>query len=257
MFDFLKRKKYGLALGAGGAKGLIHIGVIKALEELNIKITHIGGTSIGSLVGGMYALWGDVSKIEDIFLNFDKKDLGKMLRSDISLTQGIFKGKAILEEIGKHFGDATFADCKIPFVAITVDLLTGEKIYHTEGLLKNAARASCSVPLVFKPYEMNGRFLIDGGVAECVPVKATKSIGAKKVIAVNIQGFPTEKEKLNFKNLSMRIYKACMYHIAKRDTELADKKLFIDLSDRKTEELIENAKEYIQMGYDRTIELFS
>jgi len=257
MFDFLFKKKYGLALGAGGAKGIVYIGVIKALKELDIKITHIGGSSIGSLIGGMYALWGDINKVEEIVLSYDSKELIKLFRSDIGFSKGIFKGDLVLEEIEKYIENSKIEDCKIPFVAVAVDLLTGEKIYHTNGLLKDAIRASCSIPLIFKPYELNGRYLVDGGLAECVPIKATKSIGAKRVIGVNVQDFPNRNERINLKNLSLRTYIASMYHLGKRDMELAEKKLHFDLVDYSIEELVDNAEKYIDMGYEETKKLFS
>ena len=258
MFDFIfNNKKYGLALGAGGAKGLVHIGVIKALEELKIKITHIGGSSVGSLIGGMYALWGDIQKVESIVLSYDKKRLTELFTTDIGLLHGVFKGEKVLGEIEQYVGNAKISDCKIPFVAVSLDLLNGEKVYHTSGLLKDAIRASISIPLVLKPYELNGRYLIDGGIAECVPIEATKSIGAKKIIGVDIQGFPTMNEKMNLKSLSSRVYKASMFHLGKKDLEFADKRLEFNLSDYTISELIDNREKYIQDGYDETLKLFN
>jgi NTE family protein len=256
MFNIFK-KKYGLALGSGGAKGLVHIGVIKALEELDIRITHIAGSSAGSLIGGSYALWGDIKKVEDIVLDFKGKDIKKMFTSDIGLKKGLFKGDSALEILDEHLGDAKFSDCKIPFVAVSVDILTGKKIYHSDGLLKDALMASSSIPLVFKPYELNGRYLVDGGLAESVPVEAVKSIGAKKVIGVNIEGLTKCSGKLNLKTLSTKIYNTAFYHQALKDLRLADKKLQFDLEQFSTQELMDNAEEYIQMGYDETMKLFT
>jgi NTE family protein len=170
---------------------------------------------------------------------------------------GVFNGDLILDELDKYLGDKKFSDCKIPFIAVSVDLLTGKKFYHTKGFLKDAVRASCSIPLIFKPYELNGRFLVDGGLVECVPIEATKSIGAKKVIGINIEGFPSESEKFNLKNLASRVYHAGIYNIAKRDLKEADKKLSFDLVDYSLKELVDNAEKYIKMGYDETIELFT
>jgi NTE family protein len=103
MFEFLKnikgKERYGLALGAGGAKGFVHIGVIKALEEMGIEITHIAGSSIGSLIGGLYALWGNISKVEDIFLSYDSNKLNDLLGGDVGLTKGVLKGDSFLNEL--------------------------------------------------------------------------------------------------------------------------------------------------------------
>jgi len=257
MFDFLKSKKYGLALGAGGAKGISYIGVLKALEDLKFEITHVAGSSAGSLIGGMYALWGDVKKVEDTVLEYDKKKLIKMFRSDISLSKGVFRGDNFLEELNIIFGDTQISDCKIPYIAVSVDILSGEKIYHTNGLLKDAIRASCSIPFVFKPYELNGRYLVDGGLAENVPVDALKSIGAKKVIGVDTQGFPDFNEKMNLKNLGSRIYRASMVFTAQRDIKLTDKRIHFELDNLSLEELLDNAKENINLGYEETMKIFS
>lgn len=256
MFDFLLKKKYGLALGAGGAKGFIHIGVIKALEELNIEITHVGGSSVGSLVGGMYALWGDIQKVEDIVLKYDSRDISKLFRSDIGLSKGVFKGDAVIGEVDKYLGNAKLSDCKIPFIAVSVDLLTGEKVYHNQGFLKDAIRASCSIPLLFQPYEFNGRCLVDGCVAEAVPVEAVRSIGANKILGVNVLGVSKSRDRINLKNLSSSVYQASVYNIAKRDLEDADKVLNFNLADIPVSKLVDNAEEYIKMGYDRTKKLF-
>jgi NTE family protein len=117
--------------------------------------------------------------------------------------------------------------------------------------------ASSSIPLVFKPYELNGRYLVDGGLAETVPVEAVKSIGAKKVIGVDIEGLPKSSDKLNLKTLSTKIYNTAFYYQGIKDLRLADKKLQFDLEQFSTQELMDNAEEYIQMGYDETIRLFS
>jgi NTE family protein len=257
MFNFLFRKKYGLALGAGGAKGFVHIGVIKALEDLNIKITHIGGSSIGSVVGGMYALWGDIRKIEELVLQYNSKDLNKLLRSDIGLSKGVLKGDFVLNELEKHIADAKFSDCKIPFVAVSVDILSGKKVYHTKGFLKDAIRASSSIPLVFKPYEFNGKYLVDGCLAEAVPVEATKYIGGKKIIGIDLSGVSSSNDKLNLKTLGQRVLQTAIYNIGVKDLQDAEKSLCFNLADISMNDLVDNAEEYIQMGYDETMRLFS
>ena len=254
--NIFKQRKYGLALGSGGAKGFVHIGVIKALEDLDIEITHIGGSSAGSLVGGLYALWKDINKVENVLLNYDKKSLLKIFSYDVTLSKGVFKGENFIKELDKYLGNTKIEDCSIPFVAVSVDIQSGEKIYHTSGLLKDAIRASCSIPGVFTPYELNSMKLIDGGLVECVPVRATKNIGAKKIIGVNIEGFPDSKEKINLKSLTTRVYHAAMYNLGKSDLELADKQLQFNLSTLSMGELIDNAKKYIKMGYEETINLF-
>jgi NTE family protein len=257
MFEFFKGKKgYGLALGAGGFKGFVHIGVIRALEELGVEITHIGGSSIGSIVGGLYALWGDIGKVEKTLLDYDKSKLADMFKTDIGLLQGVFKGDSFIGELDKLVGNANISDCLVPFVAVSVDINNGKKIYHTSGLLKDAIRASCSLPLVFQPYEFNGRQLVDGGLAESVPVEATKSIGARTVLGVNIQGYPAEMDKLNLKSLTERAYRISVYHLAQKDIALADNSLSFNLEDIEAMDLVNEPEKLISMGYDKTKKLF-
>jgi NTE family protein len=259
MFNlFQTKQRYGLALGSGGFKGFVHIGVIKALEELDVEITHIGGSSIGSIVGGMYALWGNIDRVEEMLLSYDKEKLLDMFKSDIGLLQGVFKGDSFIEELDKLIGNASFSDCLIPFVAVSVDINTGEKIYHSSGALKDAIRASCSLPFVFKPYELNGRNLVDGGLAENVPVEATKSIGAREVLGVNVQGFPINNdEKLNLKSLSEKVYRVAIYHLSMKDSALADKALQFNLEDMGSMDMIDNPEDLIEMGYKETMKIFN
>ncbi|KUK77485.1 MAG: Uncharacterized protein XD93_0291 [candidate division WS6 bacterium 34_10] len=259
MFNlFHSKQRYGLALGSGGFKGFVHIGVIKALEELDIEITHIGGSSIGSIVGGMYSLWGNIDRVEEILLSYDKKKLLDMFKGDIGFSQGVFKGDSFIEELDKIVGNASISDCLIPFVAVSVDINTGEKVYHTSGALKDAIRASCSLPYVFKPYELNGRNLVDGGLAESVPVEATKSIGARKVLGVNIQGLPLDtEEKLNLKTLSERAYRTAIYHLSVKDSDLAEKSLLFNLESMDAIDMVDNSKKLIEIGYKKTKKMFS
>ncbi len=256
MFKFFKKNRYGIALGTGGLKGFVHIGVLKALEELDIEITHIGGSSVGSLIGGIYAVHGNINKVEDIVLKYDRKKLLSLFSTDVGLLNGVFKGDNFLDELEKLVGNVKISDCLIPYVAVSVDLLTGEKIYHTTGLLKDAIRASCSIPYVFKPYELNGRVLVDGGLVESVPVQAVESIGAKKVLGINIQDFPREEGNINLKTLGRLIYRASMTHLAQRDVELADMSLNFNLEDMKALEIVDEPETLIEIGYKETKKLF-
>ena len=124
----LFRRKIGLALGAGGARGLAHIGVLKALEMNNIRIDYVTGTSIGALVGGLYALTKDIGLIENISYKTQTKEFVELF-SDPSLRSGLFKGKKVLNLFSDYINDETLIqDTKIPFAVVTVDLKTGKRI---------------------------------------------------------------------------------------------------------------------------------
>lgn len=257
MFDFLFKKRYGLALGAGSSKGIAHIGVIKALNDLNIEITHIGGTSAGSIVGGIYALTGDIRIVEEILNTYESDDFVKILGKDIGINKGIFKGNSLLGELEKHIGNAMIEDCKIPFVAVSTNMRDGKRVYHTTGLLKDAIRASCSMPFIFKPYELDGKILVDGGLSENIPVKAVKSIGAKKVIGVRLNGYDYDEDKLDITHLTNHVLLTTFYNYTIHDLEGAKKSIIFENLDKySNSERLEKKDEIISFAYDKTIAVF-
>jgi len=204
--------KIGLALGEGGRRFYIHIGVLKALKNEGIKLDYIAGTSIGSLIGGLYALWEDVEKIEKytISLDFDKyyttpredvklENIGEtpfiVFYADISkdeidvqFLKGLMDGKILRDEIDRLTNRASFEyDLKIPFKAVTTDLITGEKVVIDKGRISNAIAASMSVPGLSIPFEFEDKMLVDGGLIEPVPVDTVREMGADIVIGVNLR----------------------------------------------------------------------
>lgn len=248
------KKKYSLALGGGGAKGFAHVGVLKALEELNIEISHIGGTSVGSFIGGMYALWKDVSKIEKIAMELDSDELKNLATNYIKINKETEKKDPLLFLIDKYIGDATFDDCILPFVAVTVDLNTGEKVFHTSGSLKHVVRASCSVPFIFGSYEYDGMNLVDGGFTDSVPTEAVRSIGGDKIIGVQLESYQPQKYgKKTFANIQSQTYQSFVYNVAKEDMYLADKKIEFHLERYSVSELFEKRKMIIDVGYQETM----
>ncbi len=179
------RQKIGLALGSGGPKGLSHIGVIKVLEKNNIPIDFIAGSSIGALIGGFYAATKDIKKIEEIALSNNWRQTFSLF-FDPSLHQGFVNGKKIKDFIENVIGKIHFQDLKIPFSAVASDIKTGEAVVLNEGEVTLAIRASCSIPLVFKPVELENRLLVDGGLSLPVPARVVRKMGADLVIAVNL-----------------------------------------------------------------------
>jgi len=186
---FMKRKfkkpKIGLALSAGGPRGLAHIGVLKVLEENGISIDCLAGTSIGSLIGSLYAAGVEIAKLEEIALNVDIKQTAVMLTPTISRS-GLVDGKRMKEFIKLFVGDANIEDLKIPFAAVATDIKTGEEIVIDNGSVAEAVRASISIPGIFTPVRFGDRFLVDGGLSNPVPVSEVKQMGADVIIAVNV-----------------------------------------------------------------------
>ena len=177
-------KKLGLALGAGGSRGVAHIGFLRALEEEGIKPDYICGCSMGSVVGAAYAsgmsprdMWTVVGKLRILDIISPSKQKG-----------GLFGTKKMRQQLLKHIGDLTFDQLNIPFHCIAVDMCTQSVVEFSEGSVLDAVVASSSIPAVFHPLDKDGMRLVDGGVLERVPVQQVKAMGADVVVAVDVMG---------------------------------------------------------------------
>ena len=176
--------KIGLALGGGGARGIAHIGVLKALEESDICVSYISGTSIGALVASYYAFGKNLDDIKEI-----GKDLNFTSVIGFSLhKKGLFSTKSIENMIIKDLGNVNIEDSKIPLSICTTDISTGEQVILTHGNLAKAVCASTAIPGVFIPIELNNRTLIDGGISENVPISLLDKMGAGITIGINLNG---------------------------------------------------------------------
>lgn len=180
----IKNKKIGLALSGGGARGCAHIGVIKALEEAGIKIDYVAGTSIGSLIGAIYAM-GKIDELEKILKALTWQKVIKYF-DPVMPKKALFEGKKIVKLLERIIPGADFKNTSIPFIAIATDLLTGKEIRLQKGKLINAIRASIAIPGIITPAKINRRELIDGGVINPLPVNAVHDLGADIVIAVDL-----------------------------------------------------------------------
>jgi NTE family protein len=177
----------GLALGSGVARGWAHIGVLRALEETGHKPDIIAGTSIGALIGGAY-LSGHMSKLEAWALRLNRIRVSRMF--DFQLRgSGVIAGRRILHEaLHPDMLSRGLSDLPIPFVCVATDLANGHEVWLRTGSLIEALRASYAVPGLFPPVKIDGRWLIDGALANPVPVSVCRAMGAHLTIAVNLNG---------------------------------------------------------------------
>ena len=218
------RPKIGLALGSGGAKGLTHIGVIKVLEDNNIPIDFIAGSSIGACIGGFYAVTGSVKNIEEVALPRNWRQMLSLFL-DPSLHQGLVSGKKIINFIESIIGRIYFKDLEIPLSVVATDIKTGEAVVINEGEVALAIRASASIPLVFKPVKRDDKLLADGGLSLPVPVKIVKKMGADIVIAVNLDSDYFSNNNINsygFYRVVNTSIKILRYHLSSLNAEEAD-----------------------------------
>lgn len=178
------KRKIGLALGSGSARGWAHIGVIKALEEANIPIHCVAGTSIGAFVGAVYVT-GSIANLEKFALQMDWKAV--LSYFDVVFPRrGLLDGSRIYHLISQHTATINVEDARIPFCCIATDLGTGEEVRFYQGNLVDAVRASVSFPGIFTPFVKDGHYLADGGLVNPVPVNVAREMGADVVLAVDL-----------------------------------------------------------------------
>lgn len=182
--------RIGLALGSGLARGFAHIGVVRALKRHGIVPTVISGTSMGALIGGAY-LAGKLDNVEEWAYSLDRKKVKSYLdfgSGIISGGGGLIGGEKLVKLMHDNFGDVRIEDLPDPYTAISTDLVTGHEVWMRKGRLIDAMRASFSVPGIFPPVNVNGRWLIDGALVNPVPVSACNAAGSRMTIAINVNG---------------------------------------------------------------------
>ncbi|MFS0782418.1 patatin-like phospholipase family protein [Bacillus sp. 1P06AnD] len=174
--------KIGLALGSGGARGFAHLGVIKVLLDEGIPVSYVAGSSMGALIGCLYATGTDLPQWQKIVSRFKRKYF-----LDFTVPKmGLIKGNRIRDFIGIFTHWKNIEDLDIPLAVVAANLHTGEKVVFKDGLIADRVRASISIPGIFTPVEIDGNLLVDGGVVDRVPVSVVKEMGADFVIAVDV-----------------------------------------------------------------------
>ena len=185
----VERPRIGVALGGGFARGIAHLGVLRVLEEENIPVDYLTGTSAGALMGISFASRHTIQEIERQARATRFKDFGNWKLS----WMGLASNQKLEHYPRKYLGVNTFEDLRIPLAIAATDLATGEAVYFSHGPLGPALRASCAYPGMFIPVDIDGRFLVDGFLAAPVPVDAARSIGADIVIAVFLEAANNRK----------------------------------------------------------------
>jgi len=178
-----KPAKVALVLGAGSSKGFAHIGVLKILESNKIPIHMIVGTSVGSVVGSLYAYGIDAFSLQKLAISVNQSDIVDPV---IIPSNGFIKGEKLEEFINKWVKNTSMEKLKIPFYAVATDLEKGHEIVFVKGNTGTAVRASCSIPGIFRPVRISDRVYVDGGVVSPVAVEAARRHGADVVIAVDV-----------------------------------------------------------------------
>lgn len=183
-----------LVLSSGGARGCAHIGAIKVLEQSGFKITSVAGTSMGALVGGIYAT-GQLQQFEEWISSLDITEVLRLTDFSIS-KKGLVKGKKVIDNIKKIVPERNIEDLSVPFCAVATDIINGTEALFTEGNLFEAIRASISIPTVFQPLKIGNRYFVDGGLTNPIPVNRVRRYDGDLLVVVNVNA-PVPYEKNN------------------------------------------------------------
>lgn len=270
--------RVGLVLSGGGAKGVAHIGILKALEDAGVKIDYITGTSMGSLIGGLYAIGYSADQLSELartsnFLElfsenadrryisnyekgFDERTILSIPISErgLSLPSGIITGQNIYSYISRlawvAHGTEDFSEFPIPFATVATDLETGEAKVFNSGYLPDAIRASISIPSAIAPHDVDGKYYVDGGLARNLPVQEAIEMGANYTIAVDIT---TPLEPIDsLRTLTEIMNQSIQYRINERvnvQREMADLVISMPDVDRYSIIDFDNVEQFLEIGY--------
>jgi NTE family protein len=177
-----ERPGVALALGGGFARGFAHLGVLQVFEQNHIAISHIAGTSVGSILGAAYASGAPLARIIATCRTLRFRDIARWRVSRL----GLASNHRLADLIENVFEAHRFEDLRIPMAVVATNLNTGEPVVFTEGNLVDPIRASCAYPGIFEPVEIGTRWLVDGGLTAPVPTLAARDLGAKFVVGVSV-----------------------------------------------------------------------
>jgi NTE family protein len=248
----LKGKSYlfGLALGGGGAKGFCHIGVLKAMEEAGIKPDILAGVSSGAVVAALYADGCSTDSIMSIY-----KQLNFIEYLSVDLTEGgVFSLKGFKTFLDQHLKAKTFEELKIPLRVVVTDLDHGNSVVFCKGSLTDALIASCSVPILFEPWIINGIHYVDGGLMHNLPAFALRS-DSKFLMGVNLGPIQADSYDKSIMTIALRSYRFIFRSNANYDKSLCDlvvepaKIADYDGSD------VDDIKNLTELGYQSTVQM--
>jgi NTE family protein len=240
----------GVALGAGSARGLAHLGALKAFEEEGIEIDYLGGTSMGSVIGGFYAAGLSLNRLERLAIHLKWEHL-----TDITVPRkGLIAGNKVKEFFELLTHRKNFEDLNLPFVAVAADIEKGEEVVIKEGLVADGIRASMSIPGVYVPYELDGRLLVDGAVLNRVPVTPVREMGADIVVGVEVSYNVIHGTKVNnIFDVIINSIDIMQQEIAEHKNTGADILIIPEVGHIPTTGL-DQAEECIKLGYQATKE---
>ncbi len=245
-----KPAKIALVLGAGASKGFAHIGVVKILEANKIPLHMIVGTSVGSVVGALYAYGLSAFELQRLSLYIEQKDIVDLTFPD----NGFIKGEKLEDFINKTLKNTPLERLKIPFYAVASEIPNGEEVIFGRGNTGQAVRASCSIPGIFRPVKIGEKVYVDGGVVSPVPVEAARRLGADMVIAVDISSGsermpPSNTIETILQSINIMYSRLSIIQLSKADVVIKPKVSHIGSADfsKRHEAILEGEKATIEV----------
>jgi len=241
-----------LVLGGGAFHGMAHAGVIKVLEDAEIPIDLIVGTSAGSMVGALYADRPQIDSLIPLINSTSAKDV-----FDFSLfrsREGFVSGARLQKYLNKHLTVTNIEDTKIPFVAVTTDIEKGITVPLKAGPIAPSVNASCAIPGIFEPVKMYGTTFVDGGVLDNIATNVAKEYNPKVIIGVSIMNFDTTAELSNYKKVVLRAYHVAVHRLNNENIRYADIMISPDLQGLPLMSGKDNEKMY-EIGFKATKKL--
>lgn len=205
--------RVALVLGGGGVRGMAHVGVLEVLEQEGIPIDLIVGCSAGSLIGALYCNFPCADYVKTVLMSKKRKDFFSL--NIFKIKFGIFHRKPFIHFMNQQIGCKKFEELQLKLAVVATDLLTGDLVVFNKGLINPTVHASCAIPFCFSPVKYDHRSLIDGGVACPIPVKVARDLGAKIIIAVNIEAEIDDVRPVHLIDIAMRGARIKHYHHTK------------------------------------------
>lgn len=219
-------KKVGIALGGGAFRGLAHIGVLEVLEDAGVPIDLVAGTSMGSVIGGIYATGFSMKLLERYCYTIDEREMIDM----VVPREGMIAGDRIKTLLCTLTGNRTFDQLQKPFAALAADIENAQPVVLKEGLVYEAMRCSISVPGVFKPVRKDGKLMVDGGVVARVPTDVVRDMGADFIISVDV-GYHGGYQKVEgIANVMMQAFAVMEWYCIKDKVNTSDVNIVADTS---------------------------
>ncbi len=214
----------GIALGGGGTWGIAHIGILKILEDNHIPIHYISGTSVGALIGGLYASGVSIEKLKKLAFTTRWKDISRLALP----LGGLLSNEPMEKFIGNLIGEKSFSELPIHFTAVATDLISCETVLLNTGKLSTSIRASTAIPGIFQPVILEDRTLVDGGIVNNVPVSVIKNMGADITIAVSLSPSLNNWTPRNSLQMILKSYLIMQQNACRKETSQADVVIPID-----------------------------